>query len=737
MKANNFFLRTAGLVAGTMLLTAGAVAAEADAIPTFQNNYLKLAVGGAAIDGSEAAYQARTQNYKAGAIGIEELRFEYDLGNDTTLQLDGRALAGQEDYLLSFRVTKEEVGSVEFGFKTFRTFYDGAGGFFPIGNTWLPLFPREQYIDRGQFFVNATIAKPNAPVFTFKYTNSTRDGTKDSTIWGDTNLTGIPIWAGPGASNPFSAARKLLPAMTDIDERTQHWEIGVSHKMGNTTGTVAVGSHLIDINDTRYMLQNIGELNRYPTVAFTQLTMNNAHVGLPRRTYMTHEQEETSFYATAEIETVLSEKATLFAGLSFHTADIDIGADRQLIATFLTGAGVKEYIGGFNNTGSNARAPYNFTSSGTMEQEVITGNIGARLQPNPTLSVEVALRGERYEDSGSNLANYTSQGATLSTGAFTQFASQGLHQVQNVEKPWTPTIDVRYTGIRNVALYGSWEYRTAKQDEFVHYNGLNGLTKQNELDLLGKDIEENHSNLVVGANWTATRAVSVRAEVFSKDHENQFNGYEDVLGRNYTLNYDIYGAKLSVVVKPMQTVTSTSRYILQRGKAAIFHSGLTTTGVINGTVDGNDSHRHTFAETVTWNPNKNMYVQANGTVVFDQIKTMYPWVTGVAKQNLRNSDSNYRTADVTVGFALDKATDGRFQVAYYRADNFDIPYAQFGMPYGASARDLSVTFGVRRKLSANSVLGAKLGYIDSENATRGDFADFKGPVGYLTFERAF
>ena len=165
-------------------------AAASDALPEFDSNYIKFSAGGADVNGSKAAYQARTQNAKTGAAGIEDLRFDYDLKDKTTLSVTGRALAGQEDYLLNFKLAKEEVGSVEVGYKTFRTYYDGAGAFFPIGNVWLPLSSRPLYVDRGQFTVQGTIALPKAPVWTFKYTHSTRDGRKDSTIFGDSNLTG-------------------------------------------------------------------------------------------------------------------------------------------------------------------------------------------------------------------------------------------------------------------------------------------------------------------------------------------------------------------------------------------------------------------------------------------------------------------------------------------------------------------------------------------------------------------
>jgi hypothetical protein len=737
MKSFTFALRTCGLAAGLALLSVPVGAAETDALPTFDTNYITFSAGGANINGSKAAYQAKTANAKTGALGIEDMRFDYDLKDSSTLTVTGRALAGQEDYLLNFKLAKDEVGSVEVGYKTFRTFYDGAGGFFPIGNVWLPLFSRPLYVDRGQLALQGTIALPNAPVISFKYTHSTRDGRKDSTTLGDTNLTGIPIYAGTGSVNPLSATRKLLPTYVDLNEKNDAWEISARHTMGNTTAVVSIGGNAIENLNVREMQQNIGELAVYPAFVFTTPTVNNLRAGSPRRTTMTQRHEEEGYHASATFETMVNDQITLFCGLQYHTADVEIATSRQLTATIASATGVRDYAGGFTNSGPTARAPYHLVAKGDMEFNVLTGNVGARFNPSPNLAIEAALRGERWEDSGKNLANYSSQGVALATGAVTSYASQGLHGVDNVEKPWTPTVDVRYTGIKNVALYASWEYRTAKQDEHVRYEGLNGATKANELDMIGKNIDETHSNATIGLAWTVNPALNLRAELFTKDHENDFAGYDDVLGRNYVLNYDISGTKLTAVVKPTNTVNLTSRYILQQSKAAIFHSGLTTTGVINGTVDGNDSTRHSFSEGITWSVSKAVYAQVNGTVVFDQMQTMYPWISGIAKRNFRNADNNYVTGDATVGFSIDKKTTGTLQATYYRANNFDAEYAAVGMPLGASAKESTISVGVKHKLSEKTVLSGKLGYIDSKDATRGGFADFSGPLAYLSVQHAF
>ncbi len=738
MNSYTFALRTTGLAAGLALLTLPVGAAETDALPTFDTNYITVSAGSADVNGSKAAYQARTANAKTGAAGIEDMRFDYDLKDKTTLAVTGRALAGQEDYLLSFKLTKEEVGSVEVGYKTFRTFYDGAGGFFPIGNVWLPLFGRHLYVDRGQLYLQGTIALPKAPVFSFKYSQSTRDGRKDSTTLGDTNLTGIPILAGPGAVNPIAAMRKLLPTYVDLDEKNDAWEISVHHKVGNTTAHASVGGNAIKNLNVREMQQNIGELAVFPAPVFTVPTVNNVRAGSPRRTTMTQRHDEEGYHASATFETKIDNKLTVFGGLLYHTADVEIQTSRQMYNTFASVLGVATYPGGFNNNSpATARAPYHLVAKGDLEFKVLTGNFGARFNPSPNLALEAALRGERWEDSGKNLANYSSQGVNTNTGVVTSYASKGQHGVNNVEKPWTPTLDVRYTGIKNVALYASWEYRTAKQDEHVRYEGLNGVLKVNELDMIGKKIEETHTNATVGLTWNVNPALNLRAELFTKDHQDDYIGYADVTGRDYVLNFDIYGTKLTAVVKPTNTVNLTSRYILQRSKAVTFNGGLVTAGALNGSVDAKDAARHSFSEGITWNVSKSAYVQANGTVVFDQVQTMYPWISGIAKRNFRNSDNNYVTGDATVGFAIAKNTNGMIQATYYRANNFDEAYAAVAMPLGASGKESTISVGVKHKLGAKTVISGKLGYIDSHNGTLGGFADFSGPLAFLSVQHAF
>src|SRR5678816_4422415 len=121
MHAKNFsFLRTTGLLGGTavslLTITTAFSAAATDELPKFES-YIKVTGRAASISGNDAAYQKRTRTYADGAAGIEDLHIYKDVDKKTALVIDGRALAGPEDYLGQFKLTRSGVGSVEAGYK--------------------------------------------------------------------------------------------------------------------------------------------------------------------------------------------------------------------------------------------------------------------------------------------------------------------------------------------------------------------------------------------------------------------------------------------------------------------------------------------------------------------------------------------------------------------------------------------------------------------------------------------
>ena len=106
------------------------------------------------------------------------------MGKKTTLTVDGHALFDQNDYKLTLDLRREDFGYIRVDVSDYRTWYNGAGGYYPPTGVQYQLPDDDLYLDRGMFSFEAGLTPKDLPKVVFKYTHSYRDGDISSTIWG-------------------------------------------------------------------------------------------------------------------------------------------------------------------------------------------------------------------------------------------------------------------------------------------------------------------------------------------------------------------------------------------------------------------------------------------------------------------------------------------------------------------------------------------------------------------------
>jgi len=700
---------------------------DADAFPNFES-YVKVSGKAPSVTGDPAAYAERYQVPEEGTYGIEDLHLSKDVGNDTTMVIDGKALFGSEDYLAKVNFAKSEVYTADVGYKSFRTFYNGIGGFFPKNNAWMPLSNQELHTDRATLWADVKIAVPDKPVFHLRYTNDTRKGQKDSTVWGDTDLTGIPIY-NVGSMNPVSANRKIVAALLELDERQQNLAATLSHKVGNTEFELEVSKNWTDSDDTRWSNRYPGELKPYPAYS-----SNPPAFLIPptQANNVTHGFDEQFVKADiwsyiGRFTTHVSETTTVYGGAAYRDASTEIAGNRQMSASIQTAVGVVDAVGAFVGTG---RPPYSYqTIDGSMSQKIYTGNIGVTYRPRNDFTGSLALKMETLDMEGHNQVLYTSNSINQTTGVVTPVNAPASNISKRTEGTWIPELDLRYSGIKNLSLYGTVDYRYAPGDQVVTGAGVSSGGTVGAATTTSKDVDVNHGNYKVGANWTATSYLTLRGEIFYKNHQNNFVGYATTAGSRYMLGYNFKGYKLTAIVKPCPTVSFTTRYVGQDGR-------MDTVVDTEESYQSADMTSHNIGETIAWNPNKQVYAQVNLNVVFSTIQTAYPRAGGAANDVLRNADNDYWNGDMLIGWAATKSADFQLQATAYRATNYDPLAPPSSLSYGAGAKEYTVTAGVKYKLSDKLFLHAKVGYFESENETTGGNTDYHGPLAYLSFDYA-
>jgi hypothetical protein len=665
--------------AAAFLFAAPARATETDALPTFES-YLKVTGQAAAISGNGAAYQTRAHQAKDGGYGVEDLHYTKDVTKDTSVVLDGRALAGVEDYLARVSLTKFNVGSVEAGYKRFRTFYDGIGGFFPINNFWRPLANEDLHTDRGRFWFEAKLNLPEQPVLSLRYNNETRTGKKDSTTWGDSNLTGLPTVP---ANN---ATRKIIPAYLQLGERHEILEGRIEHTIGKTAVSLTVLGDWVHNDDKRTFIRYAGEVLPNPE----------------RINYQRDGIKTDEFAAIATTQTTLTDRVTLNTGLSFQHITTTISGERPNAIGVLPTFDFKDLAGG-------------------SKVDNFTANVSLGLRPTKDWLMQLTVRGED---------SYTKSAGTYSrvTGTVAAPVTTFFKESSRVkDRVVTPDLSVRYTGFKNLVLYTSLSDRLDHGDR-RQVNPFSTATPA--LSALGNEnVRQDQAHYTAGANWNHSSAFTFRSEIFYKDHENKFIGYDNELGGRYVVGYKFTGLKFTAIVKPVPELSFTTRYVPQTGSMEV-------TTESTARFDSMKARSHLIGETVDWNPNPRVYVQANLNVAFNSISTAYPKAqTPLTIAPQRNSDNNYVVESLVSGFVVNKSTDVQILFTHQHAHNFQPEIATGTQPYGAGYSESTGTVGVKHKLSATWIASGKIGYIDSQNETTGGRTDFRGPLAYLAFER--
>ncbi len=728
--APNSLRRIAGLVglgAALSIPVSLSVAADAptnaDAFPSYES-YIKVSGQTAWISGDNASFATRQGTPTWGAFGIEDLFIGKDLNDSTTLTFNGHALAGTDDYLATLKIDKTNVGSFEMGYKRFRTFYDGVGGFFPETDRLYRLVGEQLHVDRGSFWVGATYAKPDQPVFTFSYRDDVRTGSKDSTEWAAVVNPLATVVKNALVGNAFPANTPFInPNVQILDEHHRTVEAGVTAKLGRTTESFKFTYDWVDNVDSRSYVRfpNSRGVIADPTVVVTD----------DMETRLSH-----TLRLVDQTETAINDKFAVDVGLMYTHLNSANGGT-WLTPTYAATPNAVWVV----NTAASIYGGSTFND--------YTGNIFLKYTPIKDLTANVGFRDESNEVSSNGGFTTTALASGARTIAPANInTSYDLTYSHFIDHTETPEISLQYTGLPSLSLYGTFDDCIDRGTQhWVNPYAATTITgagvTTNTATPIGsvffQDANQDYEDLKVGANWNASSMFTVRAEVYRKDHQNRFVGSNDIVGTGsygglFVTGYTFTGVKLSVIFKPLPQLSFNTRYQPQYGNMSV------TAGIPNGglgsEITSGKARAEMLSETVNWTPVAQFYFQGNINVVYSYLQTAWPVVVVSAVTNIatpvNNADNNYVTGSALCGFVLDKRTDAQLQWAFARADNYNPQVAQGGQPYGASFEESSVTAGLKHKFTDRLIGEGKLGYLRWTNPTAGGFTDYNGPLAYVS-----
>lgn len=688
------FLQTVRLpmLACASLLGLAATLSAADKEPAYEN-YIDLSVGYSLQQGDRAGFQRALQTRKDGFFGIEDLRYAKQINDTTALKLRGQALAGNGDYLLDLAITKDEVGSLKFGYKQTRTHYDGSGGVWPSTGQSFTIFDESMHIDRGNLWFEAALNRPDQPSFVLRYDYLTRKGEKGSTAWSD---SGLPV--------STAATRYIIPGFMEIDEKRHIVQGDVAKTGEKTAWNVGLRFDKGEYDNSRKNRRRVAEpiADRFVTnregQEYDMFQLRGSYA-----VDVTEQVKVTTAVARTKIDTTLS--GSRVVGANWDATYSDNYPGKQL-----------------RDEGFFALPGHHL---GESEMTQTIANISLMYRPLEHLTIVPAMRFEKTE--------WDNEVEFIETNFYptptTIVREDVLGESEKHWKTYNYGVEVRYTGVQNVTFNVRGDI-SSSEGNLDELRVLEPGTSH-EVISVARDTELTRDTQKVSftTNWYPRQGVTVAAQYYYRARQNDYRATRDTTPNAitssdrypaYISNQDLetndFNVRLTWRITP--TFRTVTRYDYMTTKINSQEVGLPYGE--SGKVDQN-----VLSESITWNPTARWFIQGNVSLTSEEMTTPAVFASGTAANLVTVSNNDFVSYNVSSGYALDDQSDVLVDYTSYEAtDNF-INNAPTSTPYGTLVQTDIIGVTYKRQLDRRTSLQLRYAYVNSEDAAFNGKADFE------------
>ncbi len=620
--------------------------------------------------------------------GLEALRMEWYGDEGESMLLEGRAIVDNSDYLLTLDFKQPEKGFVSAGYKEFRTYYDGSGGFFPQTGAFPSIFGEGLELDRGRAWFEGGMRVPGLPELTLRYDHMFRDGEKSSTIWGDSSDTG-------GLGN-----RGITPAFRDVDE-TRH------------IVALKISQDLPELSDTE-----VGAAFTYESAELDN-SLNFARrpgdVGAERFVTQRDSIDSDVYSVHAYSTTPMADgRARVSASYAYTNLQNELGGSRVY----------GEMFGSAYDPALANRQPFDegfFDLSGDSELRRHVGALTWLVQPNDDFRLTLRVRGEATEIESDSAFTESNVGFPPGLASSTEDLSV---DTDSKIRRMAERFELRHTGFENLVLYfrANWEQADIDLDE------TEVETATAAVDLLREtDSDLRAAKYTLGGMWYPHSRLNFAGRYRYENRQNDYTHRVDSTSDNtsnnrlpaYITAEDITtrGGDLRATWTAHDTLRLTARFDIAQTEIGNASQALRE-------VRAAEIQTHSISGSATWSPTASMYVQADVRYVDSKTDTPTNSVGGGVGDTVPDFENDYWNATVNVGIALDEKTDLENRYFFYRADNYT-DNSLVSQPYGADAEEHGVSLSLRRQWTDALATRLRYAYFKNDDDRSGGNNDYE------------
>jgi hypothetical protein len=555
---------------------------------------------------------------------------------------------------------------------------------------------------------------PDWPEITIRYSHEFRNGQKDSTVWGDTNLTGLAV-------NP---TRKIVPSFRDIEETRDIFSLEAKKTIGNTDVLLGMRYEHNENDDTLKFVRGAGQL---PPVVPAP--------GQQRKVTQTQNDDVDLFSGHGITETRLTDSLWFTAGYSYTTLQNDLSGSR------ITGTHWDSAFGEPVPTlGQRDHAFIDLAGIAQVKEHVVNANLF--WMPLESLAI---VSGFRYtHENVDNESTFLAEEPVPNTPPFTPLnPAHGFHygasepasgaRMADYDR-FAERLELRYTGIKDWLFYaeGEWEEDCGHVDEFQ--------TIDEAEEALNKDTHALGQKYTMGANWYPMMRLNLSGQYYHKIASYDEDIITGVFPRLLNQDWKTDDFNIRITFRPkipacLGTLALVTRYDFVHTEidGRWFFEGETFAELQTGEIK-----KHVISESLTWNPLARFFLQANVSYVLNQTDTPANNIDLVPNTSptVTNFRNDYWTVTSGAGYIIDDKTDFYTDFSFYCAnDHFN--NAGVAVPYGLGATEYTASATITRQLTKQMRLLLRYGYFNYRDATFGGHNNYEAHSLYSSLQFRF
>lgn len=647
------------------------------------------------VDGDDKKFREHHWRDTRWDGGIKEMSLHQELGEDTSLSMEGHALVNQNDFGAELSLKREDVYHILLEYTEFRKYYDTTGGRnFRFTTLDTNDTQKELALDIGRLEVETELALGDYPDLTLAYEREFKDGAKSRLTW--TSVKEV------------AETRKIGPAWQEMDEIVDVFML--------KAGQEVAGFHVS--GEQRWEFVQVETLREEKNLATTGVASDTSI----RR----QEQNPESSLVTSlfNMERPFWDDK-IFVSSGYRFAHLN-NREYENLLTYNSADGSRR-------TDSHNRI--NAYGSNDYDSHTWVGNFNAT--PFQSLSVGAKLKAEHVKTEGNSVYPEDSD-----NNAIVDRTSKS--NVDNQQDRLGESLAVRFFGVPRTALYAELEMEQSRVLMREDRQSIAGESTSSDGEIFNRrtitDVRRGAGTL--GARLNPVRFIDITTHLRHRKNNNDYDDQQESDPGSSTarsafmdeqnIETDEVAARITFkalekIIPPLRRVQAFIPSLRYQYRDDDYFTRVEAQSPVE-----TNATSYIYTAELTVQPMETLLITGSFSRTDAKTETTNTRTSAIATPTF-NADVDTWLA--STGYTLRPDLHLTTTFMYSRADNFN-NFADVGEPHGVDNERVDASLGIQWTIDETTSLEADYAYYHYSSNPLAEVGDYNAQVVWLEFSKA-